>query len=232
MRSKRFLLSVALVGVAALACVESAAPPVDETVSLNRAPTHVQFASTPRFNATVSARSGAQTGRPLDAGPSLSSTTLDTYQASFWAVVGQDRSILINYEDADGRWQPYLDFEVDAGGLWKWPDGSLFASGDSVLITVTVEDPDAMVVRFAPAGLQFTDADPAELEMWYTGAQGDLNSDAAVNGTDNYIESNQLGMWHQASPGAAWILVPTTHNASLDWFEADIDHFSGYAISW
>ena len=165
-------------------------------------------------------------------GLSLSSVNLDAYAVSFWAVKGQDRGIQINYVNADGSTAPFLRFDVDDDALDAWPDGTAFQSGDSVQISVTVEDAAEMRVRFAPAGLDFAAAEPAQLQMWYTGAQGDLNSDATVNTVDTNIEVTLLGLWTRQAATDPWVSLPAQHSAGYDWFKSPIDHFSSYAISW
>jgi hypothetical protein len=94
------------------------------------------------------------------------SIQLATDQASFWAVRGQTRSVRIDYlsDGSGGGVAHFLEFTVPAEGLLRRPDGSTFATGDSVLITIAV-DPAELVVQFEPSGLVFDDWSPASLEV-------------------------------------------------------------------
>ena len=159
---------------------------------------------------------------------------LTTYQVSFWAVKGEDRSVQINYitkTEAGYLVAPYLLFEVPAGALDEGPNEEEYETGDSVKITITV-DPQTMVAHYSPSGLQFDENDPALLTKWYTGADDDFNDDGVVDATDAYIEANLLGIWTQQSAGDPWYKLSALHSMAERWFKADIKHFSGYAVSW
>ncbi len=150
---------------------------------------------------------------------------LAQYQAAFWAVRGQSRSIAIDYATGAGS-APFLRFTT-ADPTFVPGLGTL-APGDSVLITVTV-DPWVLAVELEPNGLKF--GQPAQLKLWYGGAGGDLNGDDLVDGADADIESRLLGIWYQAGD-SPWSPIPSTKSVSEKSLESYLEHFSGYAVSW
>jgi hypothetical protein len=153
---------------------------------------------------------------------------LDRPVATFWAVRGESRSVQINYADSAGDASaPFMRLVItdptDAPG-----QGAL-APGDSVLITVTV-DTENIAVSLEPSGLVF--GDPAQLEIWYGGAGGDLNGDAVVDSTDAYIESQLLGLRYREGTDDEWTNVPATHYLENKSFTSALPHFCVYAVSW
>jgi len=114
--------------------------------------------------------------------------------------------------------------------LWRRPDGSLIAQGDSVLITLTLVDPVHLIVDCQPSGLLFSPHDPARLKFSYADVDDDLNGDGVVNATDSAL-TRVLSVWRQETPTSPWILVPSTTTGSFD-VEADIGGFTGYAIAY
>lgn len=158
------------------------------------------------------------------------STPVAGYQVSFWAVSGTARSLTVDYEDPAGNWQPYLSFSLDGPSLSTRPDGSPIAPGDSVLITVAL-DTTSLVLHFEPTGLQFASSSPANLRWWYTGANPDLNGDGVVNLADSILES-ALVLRVQSLPTDPWQLLGAVQSLSSRQFDAQLRHFSGYAVSW
>jgi len=155
-----------------------------------------------------------------------SNLSLTTYQATFWAVRGQSRSIQINYTAGDGA-QPFLRLTM-TDPVYV-PGGGELAIGDSVLVTATVNS-NNIAVDFQPTGLTFGKA--AELQIWYGGAGGDLNGDGVVDSADAAIETQLLGLWYQADPTSPWAPIPATHSLSTKSFTAGLEHFSGYSVAW
>jgi hypothetical protein len=49
---------------------------------------------------------------------------------------------------------------------------------------------------------------------------------------DSYIEQNFLNLWVQQTPTSPWTSVPAEQSLELQSFVADIQHFSGYTLSW
>jgi len=154
--------------------------------------------------------------------------SLDRYSVSFWAVRGQSRSAQLNYLDASGGTsQAFLNLTItDPETL---PDGSTLADGDSVLVTVNI-DTTKIGVSLEPTGLQF--GAPAQMQMWYGGAGGDLNGDGVVDASDAYIETQLLGMWYREGDVADWQRIPATQLVDQKSFIVALPHFSQYAVSW
>jgi len=156
MSVRRFVLAFALV----LGTAHCADHPAAVQPSFDPAPHFLRWRgrAAPQFKATAFSASRAA---PL---------SLDQYTVSFWAVRGQERSAGFNYRDALGETShPFLIVTIsDPVAL----QDSTFAEGDSVLVTVTI-DTTKVGVTFEPAGLQFGEL--AYLQLWYGGADGDLN---------------------------------------------------------
>ncbi len=236
--SRKIPVVALLLGALALACNEGTGPAFESDA--------IQTAAVPdgainhlRWADADSPRQFTAVGGTRDSEILLStvgggSWELTTYQVSFWAVKGEDRSVQINYitkTEAGYLVMPYLLFEVPAGALDEGPNEEEYETGDSVKITITVA-PQTMVAHYSPSGLQFDDNDPAVLTKWYTGADDDFNDDGVVDATDAYIEANLLGIYTQQYVGGSWSRLSAQHSMTERWFKANIRHFSGYAVSW
>ncbi len=223
MSYRRFLAS-AVTGVLLLAgCSEPTGPPL-----------------APRDSPSYFSTATGQSLTPLRHGAGL-----QAYQVSFWAVRGQARSAIVHYreyqttpsrgdeDDADRRSRAarFLRVFVPADGLSKLPNGTAIATGDSVLITVSIDNTH-VVARFAPTGLVFNPSSPVTLEVWYSGAILDLDGDGDVDAADNLIGATKLALWHQSQPGTAWDRQPALHSWENRYFLASLTSFSGYAVSW
>jgi len=229
----RSLLPLALALFAA-GCSEAGAPPTGVQQPLAATPHFVRWTGgSPQFTAVGAPSGGVVNGLSLASASSMLS--LDHYTASFWAVRGEQRSVQINYADsAGGTDSPFLRLVVvDPAYV---PDQGDLAPGDSVLITVTVDTAN-IGVSLEPTGLQF--GDPAQLQIWYGGAHGDLNGDGAVDSTDAAIEARLLSMWYREGSDSAWTQVPATHAVLDQSFTSELLHFcwyelayDTYAVSW
>ena len=180
----------------------------------------------PRFSAT-----GAVSGPPLGGAASASATSglrLHRYTASFWAVRGEPRSLQINYESTTGDTSAAFLRLTTTDPAYVPGLGDL-APGDSVLITVTI-DPDNIKVSLEPTGLLF--GEPGQLQISYSGADGDLNGDGVVDDTDAYIESQLLGLWYREGTDGVWAPIPAVQALSDKSFVSALPHFSEYAVSW
>ena len=84
-----------------------------------------------------------------------------TRQGSFYAVKGEKRELVLRYEpDEPGeQGDEFLELEIEDDALMTRPDGTLFAEGDSIRITVTVDAQNRFLFFMEPSGLVF---DPGE----------------------------------------------------------------------
>ncbi len=182
--------------------------------------------SAPQFS-TTGALAGPPGGGALRASLSAG-LQLDRYTASFWAVRGEPRSVQINYLSATGDTNSAFLRLTTTDPAYVPGLGDL-APGDSVLITVTI-DPDNIKVSLEPTGLLF--GEPGQLQISYGGADGDLNGDGVVDGTDAYIESQLLGLWYREGANGVWEPIPAVKELAEKSFVSALPHFSEYAVSW
>ena len=222
---RRSLIMVAF-GLFAAGCTGEGNPLTVEQ-PLASAPHFLRWAGTTAPQLTAI---GAPSGRVVN-GQLLASASaglrLDRPVATFWAVRGESRSIQINYADAaGGTTSPFMRLVINDPAYV--PGRGDLAPGDSVEITVTV-DTEHVAVSLEPTGLLF--GDPAQMEIWYGGADGDLNGDGRVDASDTYIESQLLGMRYREGEGP-WTDIPSLHLLSDKAFTIGLPHFSVYAVSW
>lgn len=176
---------------------------------------------TPDGEPLVQRASPAGTGMPR----------LESYEIAFWAVYGETVTANIDYLTESNEAAPFLTITVPANGLDRLPDGTSIIAGDSVLITVSI-DASQMLVRFAPSGLVFNPSAPAQLELVYAAAQGDLDGDGDVDADDRAIAETRLGLWFQQDVGDLWYSITSLHEPANEWFKTNLYHFSGYVVSW
>jgi hypothetical protein len=152
-------------------------------------------------------------------------------QASFWAVRGEDRELVMRALPAPGEavGEKFLELEVEEDALLRRPDGTLFAEGDSVLITVTVDPSGRFLFDFQPAGLVFDPDEPAELSIRYVLADPDYDADGDVDDDDFDFES-QLSIWRQANPADPFVRL-LSFEIDDDELEAELPGFSGFALA-
>jgi hypothetical protein len=154
---------------------------------------------------------------------------LATNQVQVWAVAGEGRRAVIPYQKVGGYGgDDCLEFKIPGDGLWKRPDGSVVAKGDSVLITITVVDPKLFNFRFEPSGLQFRPDHPAELRVSYKWADRDFNGDGKDDDKDTRFD---FGMWKQETDASDWIEIGMIKDADLEELRADIRSFTRYAMA-
>jgi hypothetical protein len=231
MTPKRLLLGrrsllVAAVALLAARCADRPLPTAARP-ALAQAPHFVRWAgsSAPHFTATGTLPRVVNSPLRLDV---IGGLSLSEYAASFWAVRGQSRTARLNYLSASGdTTQPFLVLTITDPD-WAPGIGTL-AVGDSILVTMTV-DTGTIGVSLEPTGLHF--ATPAQLELWYSGAGGDLNGDGVVDSTDYYIATELLGMSYREGWWSDWTPIPATQSLADQSFTIALPHFSEYAVSW
>lgn len=151
---------------------------------------------------------------------------------AFWAKRGQDSKGEIFFRKADGsRGEKYVRLDLSDRALLAYPDGRLFADGDSVLITMRVTDPQRILIELEPSGLRFSPDEPAELEIRYGHANGDFDEDGDEDGKDRQIEQI-LSIWRQASAAAPFVRLGTLRFEDLKELEARLLGFSRLAIAY
>lgn len=157
---------------------------------------------------------------------------LEESTVSFWAVKGRSVEQKLYFLDSQGqRGEEYLALRLEDESLSLRPDGSAIAEGDSVLITITVEDPALLLFSLEPTGLTFSASKPAELKIRYAHADDDLNEDGEVDGEDDSLESI-LGIWRQELPGDPFVRLGSVKVEDQEELEADLQGFSRYAIAY
>ncbi len=224
MSVRRSLIPLALALLAAGCADEMGLQPTAVRQPLAQAPHFLRWAgdAAPQFRA-IGSLSGRVFASAVPDGLSLAQNT-----AMFWAVRGQQRSVQINYLSSTGDTSALFLRLVVVDPTYVPGYGDL-APGDSVLITVTV-DPRNIKVSLEPTGLLF--GDPAQLQISYSGAGGDLNGDGVVDDADAQIESQLLGMWYREGADSPWTTVAAVQSLSDKSFTSELKHFSEYAVSW
>jgi hypothetical protein len=165
----------------------------------------------------------------------LAPTSLPLFNSpdSFYAVKGQDRELQIDFQDpaTGGAGEEFLRLRVRPGSLLSRPDGTPFAAGDSVLITIRIVDPAKILFEMEPSGLRFDPAEPAELKIHYDHADHDFNEDGTVNVFDAQIKS-QLAIWQQELLTDPFVRLGSVNVEDLEEINADILGFTRYAIAY
>jgi hypothetical protein len=160
---------------------------------------------------------------------------LVTREASFWAVRGDDRELIMRYapdpdDDDDEGGEEFLKFKVPGDGLLQRPDGTRFQIGDSVLITVRVDPDNRFLFEFEPTGLRFDPDHRAELKVTYRRVGGDLNDDGVSDEHDEDLEQ-RMNFWTRERPGDPWRRIGTVKFEDAKEMEAKIDGFTGFCIA-
>lgn len=152
---------------------------------------------------------------------------------SFYAKKGADRRVEIDFAAEPGALDTaeFMKFRVRETSLLARPDGSPFAFGDSIQITITVEDAERMIFRFEPSGLRFSTSDPARLDLYYGQANKDYDRDGDVDSDDAVIEASLLAIWKQEVLNGPWTKLGVIRDIEIDEIEANITSFTGYAIA-
>lgn len=165
--------------------------------------------------------------------PALTAPPFAARTVSFWAVRGQRREIRLMYQPAAGQLDSFefIRFRVDKKSLVTDSAGQPLASGDSVLITLTISDTLRLITEFQPAGLTFNPSEPARLWIKFGEADPDLNEDGVVTAADTTLLLG-LKIWKLEQPGEPWSLLPSIVNTVSQEVEADIPGFTRYAVAY
>jgi hypothetical protein len=158
--------------------------------------------------------------------PQLAATSV-----KFWVVKGKSASAELWYHARPGAIDSarFVEFTLGAGALDRRPDGSTIATGDSVLIELTVTDGRHMMIDFQPTGLRFSAAEQPTFKMFWTGCGDDLNYDGHVDSLDVAI-ADQLEVWRQEGAAQPWFKLASTVDKGARTVSALLPGFSGYAI--
>lgn len=153
-------------------------------------------------------------------------------QASFWAVAGQDRKLVLRYPPQAGEeeGEEFLEFEVPGDALVQRADGTPLVQGDSLQITVTLDAEGRFLFHFEPSGLEFDPHHPAKLQVTYRRTAGDLNGDGEVDVQDSSLEQ-RLSIWKQELSTDPWVQVGSIKIEELDEIEAVIYGFTGFCVA-
>ena len=146
-------------------------------------------------------------------------------QASFWAKRGEHRRLEIDYANGD----EFLEFEVRDESLLRRPDGTPFLEGDSILITVTLDDSDRIILDFQPSGLVFNPLEPAQLEINYQQNDPDIDDDGDLDDDDLELETS-MRIWQRELVGAPWLPLSTVR-IDADDLRAGVLSFTGFAMA-
>ncbi|HVE80497.1 MAG TPA: hypothetical protein VNA89_16650 [Gemmatimonadaceae bacterium] len=165
--------------------------------------------------------------------PRPNAPPLVTNTVSFLAVRGENSEVAIEYQPAPGEdsGEDFLRFRVRDRSLLARPDGTPFAEGESVQITITVIDPQRLIVQFEPSGLRFSPADPAELKFDFSNTDDDLDYDGDVDRVDDALEQ-RLSIWRQEATGQPWVRIGSLVAEGLEEVEGELVSFTNYVIAY
>lgn len=156
---------------------------------------------------------------------------LETRSVSFYAVRGQIREARIFFTNgAGGRGSEYLRITILSNSLQKRPNGTPIPPGDSILITMRVEEGRAMIWQLLPEGLTFSPTAPAQLVAHYIEADKDFDHDGDEDAIDLMIEG-RLAIWRQPL-GQPFAQLNSILDPSVDRVSADVPGFSRFAIAY
>jgi hypothetical protein len=152
---------------------------------------------------------------------------------SFYAY--KDRSsegrIRLADQPGRGRGNDYLRLTIPKEALLAHADGSPFATRDSVLITISIVDPQRILFQMEPAGLRFDPSVMPELRLRYDVAEDDLDRNGRHDAQDDSIEAH-LGIWRQPDPASPFTRLESVVTRSNHEVRASLPGFSRYAIAY
>lgn len=165
--------------------------------------------------------------------PALSAPPVANPVLSFYAKKGQDAEAIMWYRKEADRPDSteFIRFRLADNSLLTRPDGTLIAPGDSVLITITLVEPERLIIDMQPSGLRFSPVKPAELKISFSEADEDLDADGDVDTEDGAIVS-QFAIWRRERAGDPWVKLSSLVEVGTHEVKAFISGFTGYAIAW
>jgi hypothetical protein len=177
--------------------------------------------------------SGSTSGTPTFVSAGSSAPAIANPVVSFYAKVGEDRSATMWYAPRPGRTDStvFLRFRVRPRSLAYRPDGTRFAAGDSVLITITLVDPAHLGVDCQPSGLRFSSSDPADMKLSFAEADEDVNGDGVVDRSDTDL-TRRFAIWRRELSTDPWIRQPSSVDVGLHEIESEILGFSSYIVAY
>lgn len=144
--------------------------------------------------------------------------------------VSLDLEIFYEAEGGGGeRGDRFLRFTLEDGSLLRHPDGTPFADGEQIAISLHL-DPELLAIEFEPSGLVFDPDAPARLELRYAEADGDYDEDGDEDSDDAELE-DEIDLWRQESPGDPWFRIGEIRDLDLDEVKARLFGFSRYALA-
>lgn len=152
---------------------------------------------------------------------------------SFYAYKNKRSEGRIRLADqpGNGGGNEYLRLTIPKDALLAHPDGTPFASLDSVLITIRVADPARILFELEPSGLRFDPAAMPELRIRYEVADDDLDRNGRHDADDDSIEEH-LGIWRQEALEDPFIRLESVVVRNNHEVRARLLGFSRYAIAY
>ncbi len=165
--------------------------------------------------------------------PAIGAPAIANPIVTFYAKSGDDREAFMYYRSrASGRDSTvFVRFRVPKRALLTRPNGTPFATGDSILITITLVDPAHLELSFEPSGLRFSPSDPAKLKLSFLEADEDLDRDGSVSSSDVAVQS-LLAVWRRENASQPWTKQTTLFTVGTHELETDVTGFTGYVIAW
>jgi hypothetical protein len=142
---------------------------------------------------------------------------LETLEVTFTVVAGVETVAEIRYDNAYNGGKCLL-FRIPAETVITRPDGTVVTPGESIEITILVVDEARYLYEFAPAGVRFSSANPAQLEVNYAWKlQEDERTEA------------RFGFWKQPAPGGLWSREATVRSETEA--RTEVTSFTRYALA-
>jgi hypothetical protein len=138
-------------------------------------------------------------------------------RASFWAVPGESRTLVLRYADTG---QEFMRFDVGPKSL---------LTIDSVLISVNLDAQGAVAFHFSPSGLRFNPEAPARLRINFGRAADDIDGDGDVDLVDSLLFVNAR-IWKRELPGLPWLSLPSL-NVLNNVETADVHDFTSFGMA-